>query len=246
MTEDRYFSDEELVAYLDGEVDFAPVDEITAALNNDTALIQRVEALRVDTAMIADSFEALAISDRARPDLPITPPATTPYRQIAAAAAVALMVGYGAGYSTSDSNQANWETYVAAYQALYTNSTLAPVNQSEAAKQIELDRVAAAIGKDIKTASLQVSPEIDYKRGQVLGYEGKALIQLAFLSSTGEPMALCIIRSQKPNSKDVSISKMEGMSAASWSKDGYEFLLIGGTDYPLITRLAEKFSKASI
>ena len=42
MTERQTFTDEELVAYLDGEVEFTPADAITAALANDPVLAQRL------------------------------------------------------------------------------------------------------------------------------------------------------------------------------------------------------------
>ena len=42
MTERDAFTDEELVAYLDGETEFTPADEITAALATDPVLAQRL------------------------------------------------------------------------------------------------------------------------------------------------------------------------------------------------------------
>uniref|UniRef100_UPI003A5C06AF anti-sigma factor family protein n=1 Tax=Phaeobacter italicus TaxID=481446 RepID=UPI003A5C06AF len=56
---DRYFTDEELVAYLDGETDFAPVAEITAALAQDPALQARLAALEIDRAALAEGFADL-------------------------------------------------------------------------------------------------------------------------------------------------------------------------------------------
>jgi len=244
--QDRYFSDEELVAFLDGEDDFAPTEEITYALKHNADLARRLDALRVDTNLIAEGFKELAVGDRPRPALTSTPAMSRPYRQIAAAAAVALLVGFGAGYSTSTPDQPGWKAYVAAYQALYTNATLAHVAQSETRKRSELKRVAASIGKDIDLTKLSISPEVDYKRAQTLSFKGKALVQLAFLSSTGEPMALCIIRSKNNKKADVSVGELEGLSTATWARDGYDYLLIGGTDQPLVSRLATKFNEVSL
>jgi len=147
-----------------------------------------------------------------------------------------------------------WKDYVAAYQALYTNATLAKVEQSDIAKQQELTRVGAAIGKDMMISQLQVAAEIDYKRAQVLGFEGRALVQLAFLSSTGEPLALCIIRSDEARESTkagsslaaVQQMEMEGMSSAAWSGGGYEFLLIGGKDAMLMEKLAQRFQREQL
>ncbi len=237
----RYFSDEELVAYLDGENEFAPVAEIAAALKTDVALAKRLAALRVDTDEIAKSFDGLASPDRRMPALPAAPQAQLRYGAIIAAAVVALVVGFGAGWSTSGIHKPDWRDYVAAYQALYINGTLAHVDQSDAAKQSELSRVSAAIGKSIKLGVLNVSPELEYKRSQILGFRGKALVQLAFLTSTGQPLALCIIRSDGKSTQTATSAEMEGMSSTSWSHGNYEYLLIGGTDQSMISRLADKF-----
>ncbi len=237
----RYFSDEELVAYLDGENDFAPVVEIAAALKTDVALAKRLAALRVDTDEIAKSFGGLLNAERRFPELPPVPQARIRYRAMFAAAVFALVLGFGAGWSTSGLHKLDWRDYVAAYQALYINGTLAHVDQTDAAKQSELSRVSAAIGKSIELATLNVSPELEYKRSQILGFKGKALVQLAFLTSTGQPLALCIIRSEGQASQRAISADMEGMSSTSWSQGNYEYLLIGGTDQSMVSRLAETF-----
>lgn len=242
--QDRYFSDEELVAYLDGEGDFAPMDEIALALKTDVALAKRLEALRIDTSAIADSFAGLADVSADTLVLPEKPVKNAPYHQFAAVAVVMIMLGFGIGYSTFGVNRADWKDYVAAYQALYTTSTMALAERDEALEQTELNKVAAAIGKEINIKDLKVAPEIDYRRAQILGYQGKALAQIAFLSSTGQPIALCIIRSDKTARTEIRSADMEDMSAAYWTENGYDYLLIGGTDQPLINRLASAFKDA--
>ncbi len=54
----RSFSDEELTAFLDGEEDHAPVADIKSALQSDTALAQRLDALRIDRQIIVAAFTA--------------------------------------------------------------------------------------------------------------------------------------------------------------------------------------------
>ena len=54
--QDRYFTDEELVSYLDGEADFAPVEEIAEELKIDSSNIRELtdavmEQLRRDSAV---------------------------------------------------------------------------------------------------------------------------------------------------------------------------------------------------
>lgn len=239
--EQRYFSDEELVAFLDGEDEFAPVEEITKALETDAELTKRLEALRIDTDKIAKSFGALKMGKM--PELPPAPVANDNqgFGKMIAASVLALAIGFGAGISTSQS-EPDWRDYVAAYQALYTNTTLKDVASSQQEQQQELTQVASAIGKNITLDKLNISPQLEYKRSQVLGYNGKPLVQIAFLDSMGQPIALCIIRSDEGKKLDLQMDSMEGMSTAAWSKDGYEYILIGGQNDALISRIASEFS----
>ena len=241
-----YFSDEELVAYLDGEAEFAPIDEIERALKTDVALAKRLDNLRIDTREVAESFQGLIDSAKKPPEMPAQQSRGMPYGQIAAAAVIALVIGFSVGNLVGRDNPENWMDYVAAYQALYTNSTLNHVDATAEFQQTELDRVASAIGKTIQVSSLTGISEIEYKRAQVLGFEGKALIQLAFLSSVGEPLALCILRTSSSGSSEPEIVELEGMSAAAWSGDGYEYLLIGGSDPSQISRLSTEFTERQI
>lgn len=239
--EQRYFSDEELVAFLDGEDEFAPVEEITKALETDAELAKRLETLRIDTDEIAKSFGALKMGKM--PELPPAPVANDNqgFGKMIAASVLALAIGFGAGISTSQS-EPDWRDYVAAYQALYTNTTLKDVASSLQEQQQELTQVASAIGKNITLDKLNISPQLEYKRSQVLGYNGKPLVQIAFLDSMGQPIALCIIRSDEGKKLDLQMDSMEGMSTAAWSKDGYEYILIGGQNDALISRMASEFS----
>lgn len=242
--QDRYFSDEDLVAFLDGEADFAPVEAISAALATDQTLVRRLEALRVNKDAIAASFASLTPGDRAGPVLPdrLAPERQFRARDLLLAAGLALVVGLGSGIMVSGLERPGWREYVAAYQALYSNVTLAHIEQTDAAKQAELTRVAAAVGKTVAVDTLQTMPEVEYKRAQILSFKGQALIQLAFLTSTGEPVALCVLRASGKETAAPRLRMMEGMSAAAWSGGGYEYLLIGGTDSALVSRMASEFA----
>ena len=247
MTERQTFTDEELVAYLDGEVEFTPADEITAALANDPELANRLAALDFNKDALQSDFAAM-LGDQQPPALPASPASSgTSWAMVGSMAAsilVALFVGYGAGNFLNQPEAPGWKAYVASYQSLYSADTLRHVNSSPQAQTAELERVAAAIGKSIDLAALQQNPDLTYKRAQVLSFKGKPLVQLAFLTKSGEPVALCILKSSKPNSAQMSQANLEGMSSASWNKDGYAYLLIGGDDQSLISNLASNYRDA--
>ena len=245
--QDRHFSDEELVAFLDGEEDYAPVDAIREALRTDSALAARLDALKLDMDALADSFDLLQAPDL---ELEAMPPAAPrrAWGALAVAASLALAIGFGAGSWNASKPLAGWVAYVAAYQALYTHATLDHIAQTPEQHAAELDRVSSVIGKDFALEQLTAFPEVDYKRAQVLAFEGRPLVQLAFASKTGVPIALCIIRSDNPEMAAgmVETMRLEGLSSAVWSHGDYEYLLIGGTEDGLIKRMGQAFQSMEI
>ena len=239
---EKFYSDEELVAYLDGEAEFVSIQEIDLALKQDAALAKRLEQLTIDRKKLNAAFVAIPSPSFELPETGIaSQKQKKPGLMTAAALAASLVVGLALGSIASFDNTPRWVSYVAAYQALYTTGTLSSVKLDVSAQEMELARVSASIGKSIKLDQLNVSPEIEYKRGQLLGFEGAALVQLAFLTKTGDPLALCIIRNGSDNSENVDLAVLEGMSSAYWRKDGYSYLLIGGKNSELVSRIAEKF-----
>ncbi len=247
MSDLRTFSDEELTAYLDGEADRVPMAEIEQALRQDPALRARLDGLSVDKRELAKAFDLLLNEAPKAPDLaeragPVVDQTVFGFLHLIAAAAVALLIGVGAGLLMTGNQLQGWRGYVAAYQALYANGTLAHIEQTESAAKAELARVFSAIGKQLELSVIDAPDQLDYKRAQLLHFEGQPLIQLAFLSKVGEPVALCIIKSDSGADTDPTFEEMQGMQAASWSRDGYAYLLIGGNDPELIERTANAYA----
>ena len=242
------FSDEELTAYLDGEKEHTPYREIEQALKTDEALQMRLGELEISQLAISSSMdELLKSSPPAPPQLNVKHAANnnTPWLKglLLASCAASIMLFSGiVGYSISDRQVDSWREYVAAYHYLYITNTLANVEGTEKQIQDELVRVGDAISKDFSLASLKDFSGLEYKRSQILGFEGKPLAQMTFLSKMGTPVALCIIRSGTHSEEVISNITMEGMASATWSKGGYEYLIIGGKDNALIDEAAKHFA----
>jgi len=243
------FTDEQLTAYLDGELEHIPSAEIERELLGNPKLEERLKRLEFDMDSAAIGFEAMLKAAPKMPDISshvnvkAANDNTWLSRNMIAISTVAVMllgsvVGYGVGVNKQD----GWREYVAAYQYLYITSTLSHIEQSDQASITELERVGDAIGKGFELAYLQNFDGMDYKRSQILGFEGKPLAQLTFLSKMGEPIALCIIRKPESAEADVEITKLEGLASAHWSKGGYEYLLIGGNDDVMIDEAAQYFA----
>jgi anti-sigma factor RsiW len=247
MNDRQTFSDQDLTAYLDGVVDQDQKMEIESALTHDPALVDRLDRLSLDTGSISAAFTHLLSQSPEAPsfldaDAGEAPERRTSLRLTAAALLLGLFGGGLGGHLAAPTGEESWRDFVATYHALYINETLTHVATSEAESRAELARVAATIGKSIAPGVLSGVDGLIYKRAQTLGFEGRALAQLAFLSDTGEPFALCIMRSVSPELTRMTFETRRGMRAASWSANGYEYLLIGGSDDKLTRAAASYFA----
>jgi hypothetical protein len=93
---------------------------------------------------------------------------------------------------------------------------------------IEQDRIANVAG-------------LALKRSQILGFEGQQILQIAYLSNQGTPIALCIKKGNSEADSNITSATMKGMASAVWTKGGYEYLLIGGTELAGIDAAARAF-----
>lgn len=248
MSDQRSFSQEELTGYLDGEIEPGLAEQIRAAAAEDRLLAQRIEDLRVDTQRIKSAMDTLLGDAPGAPDFlaeeaPSTgaPRVTGRYRLIAASL-VCLLLGGLIGMQLGAHRDETWQEFAATYHALYVSGTLSHVDRPNTAEVAELQRVSQALGKTIALAAVSGIDRLDYKRAQVLGFEGQPIVQLAFLSKIGAPIALCIKRSVRSSHEAMRSRTMRGMRAVTWAKDNYEFLLVGGNDRELLEQAAKKLS----
>lgn len=246
MTKQTAFTDEELTAYLDGEATNELRDAIDHALADDAALQAQLGRLTIDKDQIGAAFDRLldhAPSTVEIPEVSVNRRMNTTLNKIAVAALVALIVGVGIGNKFSqDAKLDGWRGYVAAYHALYSEQTLADISQIDSITSDQLKTAAAAIGKDISIDKLQASDSLSFKRSQVLAFKGKPLLQISFVTVDGEPVALCILRKPELADSPPRTAILEGMPATSWSKDGYDYILIGGSDSNLIKKSAQIYA----
>ncbi|MFM7608140.1 MAG: hypothetical protein ACKO9A_04565 [Alphaproteobacteria bacterium] len=247
MSDRQTFSDQDLIAYLDGMIDQDRKMDIESALARDPVLADRLDSLSLDTDSISLAFTQLLSQSPKPPDFLAADAGDAPERRTSLRlTAAALLLGLFAGglgrHFAAPIGGESWRDFAAIYHALYINETLAHVTQNEAESRVELARVAATIGKSIAPGVLSGMDRLSYKRAQTLGFDGRALAQLAFLSDTGEPFALCIMRSASPELPRMAFETRRGMRAASWSANGYEYLLIGGSDDELTRAAASYFA----
>lgn len=249
MNDQPTFTNEELTGYLDGEIEHGLADRIRENVARDAQLAQRLNSLQLDTGRVKVAVDTLLTSAPAPPaflsedaEPAVRSPRLAPIRNLIAASLVFLLLGGALGSYFTSIRQQSWQEFAAAYHALYVNSTLSHVNRARAAEEAELQRVSNALGMDVAIGDVSDGEYLDYKRAQILGFEGQPVVQLAFLTKGGIPIALCIKRVEQSSAQPLQSRTMFGMSAVSWSKGNYEYLLVGGRDQEALSKAAEKFA----
>lgn len=247
------FTDEQLTAFLDGELPEVEMQKIADALDTDTLLAERLSGLEVDFVPIKQAFDQLlteASVDKFQ-DIEATQHIVTPTSQPAAndqgwfsyavAACFALAIGVGVGrYIFQTPPQViTWKGEVARYQKLYSKETLAAFTvQSDAAIQ-HISRVSEDLTLSL-TPKQFLQEGLSFKRAQTLVFNEKPLAQFMYQGEDGTPIAICVLKNGKQD-QGISLATIKGLNAASWNHDGFAYIVIGDTTSETIENIAKKF-----
>jgi anti-sigma factor RsiW len=170
--------------------------------------------------------------------------------QLAAAASIALTV-FGGGVitgailgrdtqqvATGDPVTRNWMEAVAQYVSLFSDQTLAGMPADPAAREAGLRRVSTALGIDLSQEKLAL-PSLAFHGTQLLQLQGKPLAQIAFMSSTGKPVAICIIRTPKAPEPPAA-ERRHGLNIVHWVANGYGYMVIGDVPQDALQRISQE------
>ncbi len=246
-------TDEVLTAYLDGVLEPPVAAQIDDALAHDVALVERLAALDLPMSnlqMILDPAVLAAPAlpaDLLKPGALVAPPAANlPHKPLMRRFWVptAVAASFAAGVllaplltPTATPGAPKWVDAVASYQALYVTQTL------EKAEQDPTD-TASVLAQATVDFAVTLTPAIDidgleFKRAQILGWNGKPLLQMAYLDGDGTPMALCLTRVGAED-RGPRTSTSHNLAGVSWVKDGVGYYLIGGSDLARVEALSQQ------
>ncbi|TBH34907.1 anti-sigma factor [Rhizobium leguminosarum] len=238
-------SDEDLTAFIDGELTAEEAARIEAIVNEDESTAERLEFLARASLPFKQAFAPLlaeAPREKLEAMLAAIPaqqsaksgltPAFASRRRFLGALAASLVagiaidravIGISKGLSAKDENS-EWRAVVADYISLYTAETLAgpaPSREDQAAQLAGLDE---KLGLSLSPEAVSL-PGIDFKRALLLQYDGKPLAQIAYLDPETGPMALCIVKSDA-GSKAPDLESRKGLNVIYWSNETHAFMLI--------------------
>ena len=234
--------DIELTGYLDGELTAEERRVLEERLAADASLRARRDLL-AGARPSAEAFDLLlaaAPEERLNSILESTRPAHAPVawwrsRLVAVAAALFLVViggaiGFGVSHLVSPgtvevAEQANWRAVVAEYLALYTDETLAAIPDDPALRTTELANVGAKLSLHLTPEDVAL-PGMTLKMAQLLDFRGMSLGQIAYRSTSGGPVAFCIIANGKPDTP-VKLEQRDDWNIAFWNAGGLGYMVIG-------------------
>ncbi|WP_064706189.1 anti-sigma factor family protein [Rhizobium bangladeshense] len=250
-------SDEDLTAFIDGELPAEDAARIEAIVKEDERVAERLEFLTRANLPFEQAFAPL-LSEAPRQKLeamlaaiPAREGATTgsapavSRRRILGALAASLVagiaidraaIGIGRRLFPKDENS-EWRAVVADYISLYTAETLAGPVPGREDQAVQLASLDEKLGLSLSPEAVSLAG-IDFKRALLLQYDGKALAQIAYLDPETGPMALCIVKSDAgPKAPDFESRK--GMNVAYWSNATHAFMLIGRIPADRVQEVAE-------
>jgi anti-sigma factor RsiW len=254
-------SDEDLTAFIDGELTAEEAARIEAIVSEDESVAERLEFLARANLPFEQAFAPL-LSEAPREKLEAmlaaipaqqnaksdsaSAPAFAARRRFLGALAASLVagitidravIGIGRNFVSKDENT-EWRAVVAEYISLYTPETLAgpvPTRDVQAAQLARLDeKLALALSPEAVAL-----PGVDFKRAQLLQYDGKPLAQIAYLDPESGPMALCIVMSNAGR-KQPDLESRKGMNVVYWSNETHAFMLIGHAAVDRMTAIADR------
>jgi len=251
-------SDEDLTAFIDGELTAEEAARIEALVNQDESVAERLEFLARASLPFEQAFAPL-LSEAPREkleamlaDIPApqnassgSAPAFATRRRFLGALAASLVagiaidravIGIGRSFTPKDEN-GEWRAVVAEYISLYTRETLAGPTASREVQTAQLARLDEKLGLSLSPEAVSL-PGVDFKRAQLLQYDGKPLAQIAYLDPETGPMALCIVMSSKGR-KAPDLESRKGLNVVYWSNETHAFMLIGRAAVDRMTAIAD-------
>ena len=237
-----------LTAYLDGELDEDQARQVRERSLTDAQLASTLASLQIDREGLAQDYRALgsgapvaelrsAVAAGPAPAEDAGPAGGQRRLMMAAACAACLAIGALVGSGNWLGSEKLWREAVAEYQVLYAAETLEWNTVAPAEVDTTLKRLSGRIGVTLTREALKLDVA-DFRRGQMLTFGSRPLVQLAYLHDGATPVAFCITRDGAPDA-GLASEVREGLPIIHWAKDGTSYMVIGDVPKEQLVIMAE-------
>lgn len=240
------YSDQELLAFLSGEIDARRAEQIEQTMRVDRELEHRVMALDPVAAPVRGAMRGLpgrtVLSDleRATLDGDNQNGNRTPWVKLAAVLVLGVVLGGGAMWLGRPSAD-DWRGRVAQYQSLYVADTVSLTIASADVLARQLEVASEKLGRPLDQASLEAPSALKLARVQVLGLDDAPLIQIVYQDGGGTPFALCVTTAgPRGNANDPSSEMLHGLATTAWEDGSFRYIFVGGDDLGTTGKVASQ------
>jgi anti-sigma factor RsiW len=134
-----------------------------------------------------------------------------------------------------------WVAAAVNYQQLYTRDTVAfdaltPEVASQVIAQIHSDDGVPIRVPDLRPAGLT------FTRIQRLRFHDRPLVQIVYLPKTGLPVALCVMKDEKPDT-NMTHEHVESMNVLMWRRANLSYALIASLDDDQLLAIGKQIAK---
>jgi anti-sigma factor RsiW len=244
-------ADEPLLrAYVDGELDPTRREQVEVLLAHRPDLQHTVDALRASCLPYRaayDSQQLPPVPDRLMqevstyaqlaqsvqsPSAHVQPPRRRAALRLGWGMAASFAVGWAVPWRLTGPAAAPpiapaWAQAIASYHALYVRATV----EQQFDKPEQLASLVEGLTADQKQRL--VVPDLSpmgwaFRRVQRLGFEGRPLLQMVYLSAEGVPIALCALPASTAEGMEapLRIDRLQGQTVAHWVDRGLAFVLV--------------------
>ncbi|ELY7393620.1 hypothetical protein SOJ80_003873 [Cronobacter universalis] len=249
------YSDEAIVAWLDGEMNETDAQRFQAQMAEDPALTGRVGALSLNTSALRQAFAPLLddaplsrmqqrLDDAASTQAENQRASGISRRALIAASVGFMTLGTGLGYwlnkaAALPDGSEKIRDLEAQYMSLYSAETLLDADASPAALARGLQRAGEDLALTLRADQLALH-DAELKMVRMLRYDTQPIAQVAWLHPEYGPMALCISREALQSDTDFFAENRHGMNLIWWRRHGYQFVFIGRHPSSLLAKTARQ------